>query len=56
MLLSWLSYRPDPELRKSIVTLSLWVRILFVGPAAIQIAMHASFRGLRLQAYGFPKP
>ena len=56
MLLSWPSYRLDAELRKSIVTLCLWVRILFVGPAAIQIAIHASFRGFRLQAYGLPKP
>jgi hypothetical protein len=52
-ILVW-SYRTrlPGETLNSITSLSLWLRLLLVGPYAVDLAMQAKYQGFRLQAYG----
>lgn len=52
IIASWPTYHLDDRTRSSIASASLWLRILLINPAAIQIAMGAKYLGFRLQAYG----
>ena len=52
IIASWPTYHLDARTRGSITSLSVWVRILLINPAAVQIAMGANYMGFRLQAYG----
>jgi hypothetical protein len=52
IVVSWPTYHFDEQAKKSINTLALWVRILVIGPSAVQIAMRGKYAGFRLQAYG----
>jgi len=36
----------------SITSVSVWLRLLVVGPYAVGLAMRAKYNGFRLQAYG----
>jgi hypothetical protein len=42
-----------PGTVRSITSLSLWLRILLVGPYAVDLALRVNYPGFRLQAYGF---
>ena len=52
IITSWPTYHLDAPTRNSINSLSLWLRILVIGPASIQIAMQAKYSGFHLQAHG----
>lgn len=43
----------SPATIQSLSSLGLWIRVLVIGPSAIQFAMRARYGGFRLQAYGY---
>jgi hypothetical protein len=47
----WTPGRVSPETVRSLNSLSQWVYILAIGPAAIRWAMYTNYPGFRLQAY-----
>jgi hypothetical protein len=51
VFLIWYKDRIPAETTRSLNSLSQWVFILVVGPAAIRWAMYANYPGFRLQAY-----
>jgi len=51
--LFWAGRYLEPAAMKGINSLTLWLRILVVGPYAIHFAIPAEYSGFRLQAYGY---
>lgn len=51
VLLRFYGDRLDPEVLRSLYSLSMWLRFLVVGPYAIHLAVCARYRGFRLQAF-----
>jgi hypothetical protein len=52
LLAGLLSGNPDPSVSKALSTISLWGRILAVGPYSVQYALSAKYRTFELQAFG----
>ena len=53
-LLLWLLANTIPaKSAQSLVTLSVWIRLLVVGPWAVRLALRVDHPGFRLQALGF---
>jgi hypothetical protein len=52
LLAGLLSRNPDPSVSKALSTISLWGRVLAVGPYSVQYGLNAKYRKFELQAFG----